>query len=73
MFEREQRAVQNWALVCPELLSRDVRHGLRFVLRQGDVTLSCTVSQLPHYSLTEQLLPATANRFALRLNSETSV
>ncbi|KAF4514214.1 UNVERIFIED_CONTAM: hypothetical protein B566_EDAN019451 [Ephemera danica] len=72
-FEREQRAVQNWALVCPELLSRDVRHGLRFVLRQGDVTLSCTVSQLPHYSLTEQLLPATANRFALRLNSETSV
>ncbi|XP_059472859.1 vang-like protein 2 [Neocloeon triangulifer] len=72
-FERDPRSIQGWALICPELLSRDIRHGIRFLLRQGDVTLSCLVTQLPQYNLVEQLIPSASNRFALRLNSETSV
>ncbi|CAB3367002.1 Hypothetical predicted protein [Cloeon dipterum] len=61
-FERDPRGVQGWALICPELLSRDIRHGIRFLLRQGDVTLSCLVTQLPQYNLVEQLIPILSRR-----------
>ncbi len=55
-------------------LYRDVRAGSTFQLRQGgDVSLLCTVENLPHFSLTEEIIDPNSNRFVLRLNSETSV
>ncbi|KAK3932792.1 Vang-like protein 1 [Frankliniella fusca] len=71
--EKEQKSVQSWSLVCEELLSRPLRQGLTFQLRQSDVSLLCTIKQLPHFNLTEEVVDPKSNKFVLRLNSETSV
>lgn len=71
--EKEQRSVQSWALVCEELLSRPIQDGITFQLRQNDISLLCHVRQLPHFSITEEVVDPKSNKFVLRLNSETSV
>lgn len=71
--DREVREVQTWALVCDVLLSRPIKPGLSFLLRQGDVSLLATVHALPHFNVTEEIVDPKSNRFVLRLNSETSV
>ncbi|XP_039289404.1 vang-like protein 2 isoform X2 [Nilaparvata lugens] len=73
MNEKERVPVQTWSLVCGELLSRPLRPGCSFQLRQKDVSLLCQVVALPHLNLTEEVIDPTSNRFVLRLNSETSV
>ncbi|XP_037072342.1 vang-like protein 2 [Pollicipes pollicipes] len=52
---------QNWTL------------GVVFQLRRHDVSLLCSVLQLPHFSLAEEIIDPKSNKFVLRLNSETSV
>ncbi|XP_064469523.1 vang-like protein 2 [Ornithodoros turicata] len=71
--DREVREVQTWALVCDVLLSRPIKPGVSFLLRQGDVSLLVTVHALPHLNVTEEIVDPKSNRFVLRLNSETSV
>lgn len=71
--EKDQRAVQSWSLVCEDLLSRPLRDGVTFQLRQNDISLLCQVRTLPHFSLTEEIVHPKSNKFVLRLNSETSV
>lgn len=71
--EKEQKEVQSWSLICDELLTRPLRSGVVFQLRQSDVTLFCTVYALPHYNITEEVIDPLTNRFVIRLNSETSV
>jgi vang-like len=71
--EKEQKPVQTWALICEELLSRPIRHGITFQLRQNDVSLLCHVRGLPHFNITEEVVDPKSNKFVLRLNSETSV
>ncbi|XP_023709488.1 vang-like protein 2 isoform X3 [Cryptotermes secundus] len=71
--EKEQKPVQTWALICEELLSRPVSHGITFQLRQNDVSLLCHVRALPHFNVTEEVVDPKSNKFVLRLNSETSV
>lgn len=71
--DKERKPVQTWSLVCGELLSRAVRPGCTFQLRQNDVSLLCQVVALPHLNLTEEVVDPRSNRFVLRLNSETSV
>lgn len=72
--ERElSTQIQSWALVCDVFLSRPIKSGLTFILRQGDVSLMATVSDLPHLNITEEVVDPKCNRFVLRLQSETSV
>lgn len=71
--EKDQKAVQSWSLVCEDLLSRPLRDGVTFQLRQNDVSLLCQVRVLPHFSLAEEIVHPKSNKFVLRLNSETSV
>ena len=71
--DRDRRPTQTWVLVCDQLLSRAAGDGTLFQLRQGDVSILCSVRKLPHFSLTEEVIDPKTNKFVLRLNSETSV
>lgn len=71
--DKEQKGIQTWALICEELLSRPIRHGTQFQLRQNDVSLLCQIKKLPHFNITEEVVDPKSNKFVLRLNSETSV
>ena len=71
--DKEKSPVQTWSLVCDVLLSRGVEHGTVFQLRQGDVSLLCRVSALPHFNIAEEMIEPKSNKFVLRLSSETSV
>ena len=55
--DRERKPIQTWALICDLLLSRSIKDGTVFQLRQGnDVSLLCTVHALPHFNLTEEII-----------------
>ena len=71
--EREIREVHSWSLVSERLLYRDIQPGTIFQLRQGDVSLLCQVTQLPHFHISEEIIDHDSNKFVLRINSETSV
>ncbi|XP_050293489.1 vang-like protein 2 [Anthonomus grandis grandis] len=71
--DKEQKAVQTWALICEELLTRPIADGVLFQLRQNDVSLLCVIKKLPHFNITEEVVDPKSNKFVLRLNSETSV
>lgn len=71
--DKEQKQIQTWALICEELLSRPIGHGVCFQLRQNDVSLLCMIKKLPHLNITEEVVDPKSNKFVLRLNSETSV
>ncbi|KAL4705487.1 hypothetical protein ACJJTC_017347 [Scirpophaga incertulas] len=71
--ELESRPVQRWSLISDELLARPLTDNIEFQLRQGDVSLICSIKQLPRFSLAEEVVDPKSNRFVLRLNSETSV
>lgn len=71
--EREQVDVQAWSLICDTMLTRGIRDGTRFQLRQGDISLLCSVHALPYLSISEEIIDPKSNKFVLRLNSETSV
>jgi len=72
--DREHKPVQPWALICDTLLSRNLKAGTVFQLRQGaDMSLLCEVHPLPHFSVSEEVIDHRTNRFLLRQNSETPV
>lgn len=68
-----QRSIQTWALVCDTLLSRPIADGTMFQLRQGDISLLCSIHRVPHFNVVEEIINPKTNKFVLRLNSETSV
>ncbi|XP_005100189.1 vang-like protein 2 [Aplysia californica] len=70
---QEVGSTERWLLVCEQLLTRELDHRMVFQLKKGPVALLCTVAKIPHFSLTEEMLHPKANKFVLRLNSETSV
>jgi vang-like len=55
------------------MLSRPIRPGTLFQLRQGEVSLLVSVHALPHLLLTEEIIEPKSNKFVLRMSSETSV
>ncbi|KAG6447872.1 vang-like protein 1 isoform X1 [Manduca sexta] len=71
--DQETRPIQRWSLISDELLARPLADNIEFQLRQGDISLICTIKQLPKFSLSEEVVDPKSNRFVLRLNSETSV
>ena len=72
--DREHKPVQPWALICDTLLSRNLKAGTIFQLRQGtEVSLLCEIHPLPHFSISEEVIDHRTNRFLLRQNSETPV
>lgn len=71
--EKERRAIQSWSLVCDEMLSRPLSNNCVFQLIQNDISLLISVSKLPHFHLTEEVVDPKSNKFVLKLNSETSV
>ncbi|GFO33727.1 vang-like protein [Plakobranchus ocellatus] len=71
--ELEVRSTERWSLVCEQLLTRELDTSTIFQLKKGPVSLLCTVLKIPHFSLTEEMVHSKANKFVLRLNSETSV
>lgn len=73
MNEKDYKEMQKWVLICDQLLTREIEHGLVFQLRQNDVSLLCSVKKLPHFNLTEEVIDPKSNKFVLKLSSETSV
>ena len=76
--DRERRPIQTWSLVCETQLSRSIKCGTIFQLRQGnDVSLLCQIQKLPHFNIVEELLhSSSSNRlfnFNFKNNSETPV
>ncbi|XP_063534858.1 vang-like protein 1 [Cydia strobilella] len=71
--EHEARPVQRWALISDDLLARPLADNQEFQLRQGDISLICSIRQLPKFNISEEVVDPKSNRFVLRLNSETSV
>merc|ERR1719195_1073818 len=71
--ERENREVHSWSLICDTMLSRSIGPGTVFQLRQGDVSLLCSVHPLPHLNIAEEIIDPKSNKFVLRMSSETSV
>lgn len=67
------RTIQNWSLICEELLSRPISTGCTFQLIQNDVSLTCYIYRLPHFKISEEVVDPKCNKFVLKLNSETSV
>lgn len=61
----------NWSLICDELSNRMVRHGTEFLLRKNDVSLYVTISKLPDFALSEEVINPNCNKFVL--SSETCV
>ncbi|XP_033641362.1 vang-like protein 2-B [Asterias rubens] len=70
---REGVASQPWELVSDTLVSRPIKEGGTFQLRQGEVMLQVYVMRIPHLKFKEEAYDYKNNRFALRLQSETSV
>ncbi|XP_038066207.1 vang-like protein 2-B [Patiria miniata] len=64
---------QPWELVSDTLVSRPIKEGGTFQLRQGEVMLQVYVMRIPHLKVKEEAYDYKNNRFALRLQSETSV
>ena len=55
--DRERRPIQNWSLVCDTQLSRTIKCGTIFQLRQGnDVSLLCQIQKLPHFNIIEGIV-----------------
>ncbi|XP_061713908.1 vang-like protein 1 [Cydia pomonella] len=71
--DQEARRTQRWALVADDLLARPLADNQEFQLRQGDISLICSIRQLPKFNISEEVVDPKSNRFVLRLNSETSV
>lgn len=71
--QEEKKPIQSWNLVCDTLVSRSIKPGTMFLLRQGDVSLLVTVHQFPHLNLIEQVVDSDNIKFIFKLNSETSV
>uniref|UniRef100_A0A0K2TSU5 Uncharacterized protein n=2 Tax=Lepeophtheirus salmonis TaxID=72036 RepID=A0A0K2TSU5_LEPSM len=71
--DREDKPVQTWALICDILLSRSIGPGIIFQLRQGDISLLCQVSRLPHFNITEEVMESPGSTFLVKVNSETPV
>ena len=70
--------IQTWSLVCETQLSRSIKCGTVFQLRQGnDVSLLCQIQKMPHFNIVEELLhSSSSNRlfnFNFKNNSETPV
>lgn len=71
--DREVGGSQSWALICDTMLTRSIGDGTVFQLRQGDVSLLCSVHSLPHLAISEEIIDPKSNKFVLRMSSETSV
>jgi len=65
--------VSSWALVSDVSVSRTLGGKTTFLLRGGEESLFVSVSVLPHFNLTEEVVDPKNNKFTLRLGSETSV
>lgn len=61
----------NWSLICDELSNRMVRHGTEFLLHKDDISLYVTISKLPDFALSEEVINPNSNKFVL--SSETCV
>jgi len=67
--DRERKAGrQNWSLISEKLLTRGLAEGVVFQLRQesrdgsGDVSLICTVAEMPHFDIREEVINEATNR-----------
>lgn len=68
-----KQPIQTWSLICDTLVSRSIKSGTMFLLRQGDISLLVTVHRMAHLNLNEVVLDSDNTKFIFKLNSETSV
>ncbi|XP_054760137.2 vang-like protein 2-B [Lytechinus pictus] len=73
LSEHHHNPVQGWELVSDTQVNGTLKEGTTFQLRQGEVLLQVFVMKIPHYKIREEVFDYKKNRFALRLQSETSV
>ena len=73
LLEHAHNPTQGWELVSDTVVNRRLKEGTTFQLRQGEVVLQVFVMKIPHYKIREEVFDYKKNRFALRLQSETSV
>lgn len=64
---------QAWILICDTPLYQSCEDNLMFVLKQNEVSLMCSFKRLPRFSLIEDILDPSRNKFVIKFNSETTV
>ena len=62
---------ENWSLICDDLSSRMIRHGTEFLLRKNDISLFVTITNIPNFAITEEVINPQCNKFII--SSETCV
>lgn len=72
-YDKERWLSTQWRLVSDEAVTNGLRDGLVFVLKCLDFGLVVTVKKIPFIVLSEEFVDPKSHRFALRLQSETSV
>lgn len=60
-------------LISEEAVTKGLRDGVVFVLKCLDYTLVVNVKKIPLIKLSEEFIDPKSHKFALRLQSETSV
>ncbi|KPM04491.1 vang-like protein [Sarcoptes scabiei] len=70
---RPTESIETWNLICDTLVSRSIKSGSMFLLRQGDISLLVTINRFPNINLIEEVVDLENTKFIFKLNSETSV
>ncbi|KAL8202437.1 UNVERIFIED_CONTAM: Vang-like protein 1 [Gekko kuhli] len=72
-YDRDRWLSKHWTLVSEEAVTKGLRDGAVFVLRCLDFSLVVNVKKIPFIKLSEEFVDPKSHKFALRLQSETSV
>ncbi|XP_042305739.1 vang-like protein 1 isoform X2 [Sceloporus undulatus] len=72
-YDKDRWFSKHWTLISEEAVTRGLRDGVVFVLKCLDFSLVINVKKIPSIKLSEEFLDPKFHKFALRLQSETSV
>ncbi|XP_060092771.1 vang-like protein 1 isoform X1 [Heteronotia binoei] len=72
-YDRDRWLSKHWTLVSEEAVTKGLRDGAVFVLKCLDFSLVVNVKKIPFIKLSEEFIDPKSHKFALRLQSETSV
>ncbi|KAJ6658322.1 hypothetical protein lerEdw1_020594 [Lerista edwardsae] len=72
-YNRDRWFSKHWTLVSEEAVTKGLRDGGVFVLKCLDFSLVVNVKKVPYIKLSEEFVDPKFHKFALRLQSETSV
>ncbi|XP_077777564.1 vang-like protein 1 isoform X2 [Podarcis muralis] len=72
-YNKDRWVSKHWTLISEEAVTKGLRDGIVFVLKCLDFSLVVNVKKIPFIKLSEEFVDPKCHKFALRLQSETSV